>query len=76
MTTFALYLVATVFSISGGVMLLVPTQMLLRFDRKVGYRLYVNAPDEATGLRRARWYYRVVGFAFAVGPWLILSCAS
>jgi hypothetical protein len=72
MTTYVLYFAATLLSVSGGTMLLLPTKTLLRFDRKTGYRLYANAPNEAIGLRRARWYYCSVGSVLAVGPWLIL----
>ena len=66
-------IVATVFSIAGCAMLFLPLDTLLRFDRKVGYQLFAQAPSEEIGLQRARWYYRLIGLAFVVVPWGILA---
>ena len=54
-------------------MLFVPAKTLLRFDRRTGHSLYVGAPDEETGLRRARRFYRNFGLTFLVLPWLALG---
>lgn len=72
MTTIA-YIVATIMSIFGGAMLFLPVRTLLSIDRKKGYQLYVNAPNEEIGLERARSYYRRAGLALALVPWLILA---
>jgi hypothetical protein len=56
-------------------MLFLPVNTLLRIDRKLGYQLYVRAPNQEIGLQRARWYYRLVGLAFVIVPWLILGGA-
>jgi hypothetical protein len=67
------YIVATIMSICGGAMLFLPVGTLLRIDRKKGYQLYVQAPNEEIGLERARSYYRRAGLALALTPWLILA---
>ena len=72
MVTIVSYIVATVFSVAGCVMLFTPVKTLLSFDRKIGYQLFVNGPSEEIGFQRARWYYRVTGLTFVVVPWLLL----
>ncbi|NOT62848.1 MAG: hypothetical protein HOP19_21780 [Acidobacteria bacterium] len=58
---------------AGGVFLLVGvlvryllTTTLLELDRRTGYHLYKNAPNEQVGIQRARKFYRLFGFLFAV----------
>jgi hypothetical protein len=67
------FVAATIISLCGWAMLLLPVRTLLRFDRKRGYQLYAQAPNEAIGLQRARSYYRRLGLALALIPWLILA---
>jgi hypothetical protein len=62
-----------VFSLVGVLVVLVPAETILRFDRRTGYWLYKNAPDEETGIKRAKWFYRIFGTFFAVFPWLVFS---
>lgn len=59
-----------IFTIIGASTALLLAELLLRYDRKTGYWLYKNAPDQQTGLRRATLFYRIFGIAVAVGPWV------
>lgn len=68
MPPFLPWLIAAVLSFFGVVKMVLPTRLLLAFDRRTGYWLYKSAPDEATGLRRAKWFYRLFGLAFVLFP--------
>lgn len=54
-------LVGIVFLVFGLALLLLPFDVLRRYDRATGTIIIKQAPDEATGLRRARWFYRLLG---------------
>ena len=58
-------------SIIGLLLILVPVKLLLRFDRKLGNAIYRFSENEAIGLRRATWFYRILGLGvFAYSLWL------
>lgn len=46
--------------------MLVPTRILIKYDRKTGYHIYKSAPNEASGLRRAAIFYKLFGLVFVV----------
>ena len=59
-------------AVLGLLLALLPIRWLLRFDRKIGFAIYHYSPNEAVGLRRAAWFYRVVGAVVtAYAIWLM-----
>jgi hypothetical protein len=62
-----------IMSLIGASLILVRVRTLLRFDRKLGYAIYKFSESEAAGLRRAKWFYCVLGFLIlAYSFWLVL----
>jgi hypothetical protein len=52
----------------GLIIVLIPTRLMLKLDRRTGYALYKSSPNEKTGLRRAALFYKLFGLAFvAIG---------
>jgi len=58
----------SVFFLVGLVFFLAPTEALLRFDRKMGYFLYITAPDEESGLGCANIFFTLFGLIFMLMP--------
>jgi hypothetical protein len=50
----------------GTAMLFLPFDVLRRYDKATGAFIIKRAPDEATGLRQARFLYRLMGVGFLI----------
>jgi hypothetical protein len=58
----------------GLMLLLLPVRTLLELDRQgrgAGYQLFRRAPDEATGRRRAGFFYRILGALLLIIAWAL-----
>ena len=61
-----------ILTLIGVLIAAIPANILLRFDRQSGYKIYKTAPNEEIGLKRAKWFYRIFGAFLAVAPWIFL----
>lgn len=57
MTEFLLLIIGII----GALLLVLPTEFILAFDGQTGRWLYERAPDTATALKCARFFYRLLG---------------
>ena len=58
--------VGLIFAVIGLLIALLPAEWILKLDRRTGHWLYRQAPDEATGLRRADMFYKGFGMLFVI----------
>jgi hypothetical protein len=52
-----------IFTTVGFAIVVLPPRTILQYDRRTGYSIYKNAPDEQKGLKRAGCFYKFFGLA-------------